>query len=468
MKLSSLVWSCSALTLVACGVKLPGGVTIPGGNNGGGSSATAPGGGTAPSPDAPPSQPVGNLAPYYAGLELAALYHLIHDERQSEIYDRAKAELGRDPLWQSPNPDPTWILDWRQKDWTNASENAEALTQAAFNRAWEASCVAEYAASRKTHADLAAKHGPELARVDGLTNYYERLAGYAALSAQFEADAVAAGLEPNKDPFGPVGFRVTILAHAVAFHRQSRHAWAEFPWQRFPAADRIRRDDGGRELTSDDAFERGRYCATVSSMGGLRTTPFTAIWGDGHMSAKRVAWPTVTGDERAHATRAKALVAAAQASLALDGAARVEVISKLYGLSAPPNEPKLAGFFDLKVTAIKGATATVTGTETDRYPYGCKVTNRIDRITDNGKIIYQQICKYGDHDYRLDAAVTFDELPPGVTLAVGDVLSFAADVEKDGHKRAKDSAAKKLDVRTMVLTGRHLHTVKRGKEALTW
>ena len=186
------------------------------------------------------------------------------------------------------------------------------------------------------------------------------------------------------------------------------------------------------------------------------------------MSAKRVAWPTVTGDERAHAARAKALVAEAQARLALKGAARVENIAKLYGLSAPPDEPKLAGFSDFKVTAIKGATATVTRSDTERYAYGCKLTNRIDRIDDNGKLIYQQNCKYGDHDYRIDAAVTFDELPPGLTLATGDVITFAADVEKDGHKRTKDSTAKKLDVRTMVLSGRHLPTVKRGKEALTW
>lgn len=475
MKLSSVALSLSLLSLSACGVKLPGGVSFPGGGKSGSSggpssdAAAAAAARPAPTPDTPPSKPVGDLGPYYAGLQLDALYHLINDERQDQIYERAKAELGRDKLWQSANPDPTWILFWRTNDWTNASENAEAMTQAAFNRAWESSCVKEAATSRQTHRELASKHGAELARVDGLTNYYERMAGYAALAAAFESDAAAAGLAIDKDPAGPVGFRVTILAHAIAFHNQSRQRWAEFPWSRFPTADRMRRDDSGaRELTDDDTFERARYCAAVSRRGGVTTTPFTSIWSEGHMSAQRVAWPTVTGDEKANRTRADQLAAEAQTGFATAAPARIETIEKLYGLSAPEGEPKLAGFRELEVTAVKGAMVKVSRTDRESYEYACRTTNRFDHFDDNGHAVYQQICKRGDRDYRLDAELTFEELPPGVTLQVGDVLTFAADVERDAHKQTKNSPARQSHLRTMVLTGRRLGAVVRGKAKLTW
>jgi hypothetical protein len=450
----------SALTLSACNL-----VQMPGGTSTGPSAPTA----AAPrNPDAPPSRPVGDLAQYYGSLKLAPLYHLINDEREDQIYERAKTDVGRDRLWQSPNPDPAWILMWRNQDWTNASDNAEAMTQAAFNRAWEASCVAEAASTRKVHTQLAGKMAPELVRVDGLANYYERMAGYVALAAQFEAEAGANGIAIDKDPSGPVGFRVTILTHAVAFHQQSRHAWSEFPWAKFPSAARVRRDDGGRELTDDAAFERARYCGTVAGRGGLTTTAFTRFWPDGHMSARRVMWPTVSGDERANKARAQTLVKETQAKLATKPGARVENIEKLFGLSAPGGEPKLAGFRDFKVTAVKGGTVKVTRSDTESYQYACRTTNRIDRIDDNNRVIYQQNCKWGAHDYRLDAELAFDELPPNVTLAVGDVINFEADVQKDTSKKLKDSPAKQEHIRTMVLAGRQLDRVQRGKDSLSW
>ncbi|MBK9034161.1 MAG: hypothetical protein IPL61_23350 [Myxococcales bacterium] len=458
---STIALSLSTLTLAACDMKLPGDVTLPGGTSSGGArSSGAPSTAAAPSPDAPPSKPVGDLAPYYSSLELAALYQLIANERQDQIYERAKAAVGRDLLWQSPNPDPTWILFWRTKDWTNASENAEAMTQAAFNRSWEQSCVAEFAASRKAHADAAARLAPELARVDGLTNYYERMAGYVAVAAQFEDAMTAAGLPIDKDPFGPVGFRATVIAHAVAFHNGSPHGWTAFPRDQFPALGQMR--DGTRELSDDVALERSSYCARVASRGGVATTPFTSIWSEGHMSASRVAWPTVTGDEGA--TRAKLAELTKRTSAQLEPRAqlRIENVEKTFGFGPPAEEPKLAGFREFKVTAVKGDVITATRTDAERYSYACRTTNRIDRIDDNGRLIYQQNCKSGEREFKLTVAATFAELPPGVTPTAGDVISFAADVDGDAKKVTKNSPAKQVTVRTFTATGRHLFKVKRG------
>ncbi|MEZ4403261.1 MAG: hypothetical protein R3B06_24765 [Kofleriaceae bacterium] len=466
MKLTLVAATLSTVLLATgCNVKLPGGARFPGSGGGGGSNA---GGGSSasgaepakgPSPDAAPSQPVGQLAPYYASLTLDVLYTRIAKEREDQIYDHAKTDVGRDALWKNPNPDPTWIKEWRQKDWTNASDNAEAMTQAAFNRAWEASCSAEFAATSKAHAEVAARFAPELARVDGLTNYYERMAGYAALAAQVEEAMTAASLPIDKDPSGPIGMRITVLEHAIAFHNQSRHAFVAFPTAQFPTADRIRK--AGRDRTDDAGFERARYCARVSDSGGITTTPFASIWSEGHMSARRVAWPTITGDERANRTRADALVAALQPRLETARELRVEAVSKDQGFSPPAEEPKLGGFYDYKVKAIKGDLVTVARDDWSSYDYACKTTNKIDRITDSGKLIYQLRCKTGRREWKVEAKVTFAELPPGVTLAVGDVLEFAADVEADAKKQVTNTPAKQVTTRALTLTGRHLRQVTR-------
>ncbi len=146
------------------------------------------------------------------------------------------------------------------------------------------------------------------------------------------------------------------------------------------------------------------------------------------MSARRVAWPTITGDESANAARAKSLVAAAAPALDAPGALRVEVVDRADGYTAPEGEPALAGFHNLKVAAVKGDVIALTRSQSASYSYACKTTNRIDRITDSGQLIYQQRCKFGEREWKLDAKLTFAELPPGVTIEAGDVLTFTSGV----------------------------------------
>lgn len=455
------------LSLAACGTKLPGGITIPGG--GGGSSGGGPAAATAaakPGEVAPPSVPQGALGSYYASLDHAALRPLFQNAAGDDIYEKAKADVGRDALWQSANPDPVWIKAWGQQDWTNASENAEVMYQAAFNRTWEAACATEAEATLAAHARLADEHGAELARVDGLTNYYERMAGYAALYERYEEAARSAGLAPEQAPFGPVGFRVEVLARAIAYHQGSTHGFVDFPWARFgAAAERTRKE--GRALTGDAGFERQAYCAVAATQGGRALSPFTSIIDGSNTKARKLAWPTVWGDEDAVKARLRTLREETGARLATRGGARVERVEKAYGVSFPEGEPKLASFQGFEVVSVSGAKLKVTRTDLEHYDYACKETNKIDRVED-GKIKYRVDCKTGKSTYELTAEVTFDELPPGLVLAKGDVLHFAADLEKSATKKTKDSAAAKHTVRTMTLTGRHLGGVTRGRDKLTW
>lgn len=446
----------SITTLSACGTKLPGGLTIPGGGGSAGNPAASSGGGGGG----------GALGAYYASLDHATLRPLFQNASGDDVYEKAKADVGREALWQSPNPDPEWIKAWGTQDWTNASENAEVMFQAAFNRSWDGACAAEADATFAAHARLAKAHAVELARVDALTNYYERMAGYAALFARFEEDARGAGLTPEQRPLGPVGFRVEILARAIAYHQASPHGFVEFPWDRFgAAAERTRKD--GRALTADAAFERHAYCAAAASQGGRELPPFTSIIDGSNTRARKLAWPTVWGDEDAVKARTRKLREDTARTLATRGGARVERVEKAFGVSFPEGEPKLASFQAFTVDAARGPDVMVSRTDVEHYDYACRETTKIDRIED-GKIRYRVDCKTGKATYHLVADVRFAELPPGLTLAKGDVIYFYADLDQSTLKKIKDTAAHRHTGRKMTLTGRHLAAVTRGRDKLTW
>jgi hypothetical protein len=468
--LSALLFvALSSVSTTACVAKLPG-MTLPGGKTVGGGEV----GGVTTESVAKTIGPMRGvkkeLVAYYQKLDLPTLHHLLFDSRRDDIYEKAKTDVGRDVLWQSGNPDPTWIKVWGTKDWSAASGNAETLMQAAFNRRWEAGCTAEYKTSRAAHAKLAKELAAELDAVDGTGNHYARMAGYVTLAAKFEAAAADAGLDARKDPFGPSGFRVTILQHAVAYHQGSRASYQAFPWAQFPLAREVR--EHGRPLTDDGAFELQAYCGSVSSNGGLGVPTFGSLWGDSHASNRNVAWPTVTGDVKAVAAKTKELVAAAGKTLEHDGDLRIGSIDRVGSVSANEKEPKLAHFSDFVVSAVSragdGAKVTLGRKQSDTYSYACKETRKLERIEDDGRLVYQQKCKYGVTNYTQTATVTFAELPPGFAFAKGDKVDFTADVDKDDSKKTKNTPARVEWNRKLVATARVLGTVERGKQKLTF
>jgi len=479
---ASLFLAVSSLSL-ACGAKLPGGMSIPGGgaaaaaskvasgDDGPAAVVTGPAAGSASSSAddsgsidmSQPDRPVKKeLVAYYQKQDHKALFALL-EGRRDDIYEKVKADIGRDLLWQSGNPDPAWITDWKTRDWSYASGNAEALVQGAFNRTWEAACKAEFDQAWAAHGKLAAQFQPELAAVDKEPNHYARMAGYVALAKKFEDAARAAGLDARKDPFGPSGFRITIARHAVAYHQGSRAAYTSFPWSAFPLADDLA--DDGRELTGDVAFERQAYCGAAARGGGLGITRYTLA-----VAGKATVSPTVWGDEDAIAAKVKALTEASKKALTTPSGVRLPLITSLGGLTFDEREPKLAaledGTIDTVTPAGAGVTVTIVRKSAETYSYACKETNKVDHIDDDGRIVYRSNCKYGDKTYTLTAKVTFAELPPGLSLAKGDSISFTADVNKDDSKKVKDTAAKVDWVRTMDLTGRLVTAVKRGGKSL--
>ena len=463
----------SILSLAACGVKLPGGLKVatpamPGtaaaGNSGSGLAATTTE--TAASTIGPSRKVDKKLVAYYQSLDQATLHTLLFDRARDEIYEQAKADVGRDLLWQSGNPDPTWIKVWNTKDWSYASQNAETMMQAAFNRTWEDGCKAGYAKTRAAHDALAAQFAPELAAVDALPNHYARRAGYVALAVKYEEAATAAGLDPSRDPIGAGGFRVVILQHAVAHHAASPRAYASFDWDAFPQARDVR--ERGRTFTSDAAFELAAYCGAAADHGAYALASFGSLWGSGHASNATVAWPTVWGDQDAIEGRVKQLVAEAGKALEIRDGLRIGVVRDAEGIDFADEEPKLArveeATIDKVTPAGDGVKLAISRKRSESFAYNCRETRQIDRIEDDGRIVYRSTCKYGDKTFSLQATVTFAELPPGLALAKGDVITFTGDVDADASKKVKDTASKIAYVRTTALTGRVLErATRKGK-----
>lgn len=464
MKRSTTALLLSLVVSAAACSKLPG-VSLPGGGSGqaaavGDSAAAASDGAAAASDAARPVRP--ELRAYYQQLDHRSLYELLRNGPSDGSYELAQAEVGRDVLWQSGNPDPTWITSWRTDDNSYARANAAALVQAAFNRSWQEACSAEFATGYASHRALVAKLGPELDKIDRLRSHYARMAGYIALAQQFERAATAAGLDATRDPFGPSGLRVTILARAVAYHRTSPAAYAAFPWSSFGAvADATR--DHGRELGADEAFERQAYCAQAAAAGGLTVTAYI-----GRESG--AADPTVWGDREAVARTVAGQLAAHRKTFAVADAIRIPTIELVGGLTFHDREPTLALLTEGTVEAVSrsgdGATLTVTRKKLESYTYACKATSTVEGVGDDGRVRYKQSCKSGDKHYALTAKVTFADLPPGLTLAKGDVVTFSADVIKDASKKVTDTAAKVEWVRNLELTGRLLIAAKRGATPL--
>lgn len=465
--LSALLFVALTSVTAACG-KLPGGLKIPGAGSvptpttSGGHAATTVE--TAAETIGPERKVDPKLVAYYQQQDLQALHDLLLNSARDDIYEKAKADVGRDLLWQSGNPDPTWIKVWNTKDWSYASGNAETLMQASFNRSWEAACKAEFAKTRAAHTKLAETFAPELTAVDAIGNHYARRAAYAALAARYEAAATSAGLDVRKDPFGPSGFRIAILQHAIAYHQGSRQSYASFPWSDFPLVREMQAR--GRAFTDDAAFEQQAYCGRAASGGGLGIPSFGSLWGGGHASERNVAWPTVWGDDEAVETRVKALAADAGKALTARDGLRIAVLDDVGGLSFATEEPKLTSISDVVVDSVApaggGVKLTLSRKRSSSYDYACKETRKIDRIDDDGRIIYRRVCKTGERSVTLKATASFDELPPGVTLAKGDILSFTADVEKDDSKKVKDTAPRVDWVRTTTLTGRILTSASRS------
>ncbi len=403
------------------------------------------------------------LVAYYQKLDHKKLFRLL--ARDPKLSETIETEIGRDLLWQSGNPDPTWIKVWGTNSWANASRNAETLAQAAFNRTWEAACQAEFEQTRTAHARLTTQFAPELAAVDATGNHHARMAGYIALAARFEEAAAAAGLDVRKDPFGPSGFRIAIAQHAVAYHQGSRASYTTFPWGQFALADSMR--EWGRLLSDDEAFERQAYCSTASENGGLLITGFTAIWSEGnHAAWSNVAWPTVWGDESAVKAKVKEQIAAVGASLEVKSGISVDDVHRVAPIRFHEREPRLAAFSGFKVEAVSpagaGVKVTLSRLTVDKVEYGCKKTREVIGIQ-YGRFIYRHVCKTGEEAYALAATVSFDELPPGVTLAKGDEIDFTADVTRDDIKKVKDTAAKVAWTRKLEAEGRLLGDVTRSK-----
>ncbi len=381
-----------------------------------------------------------------------------------EIFSAVGVKSGFNPRRSMKNPEPKWILDWDALELTD--ETKTAIVQAAVNRTWTAKVHADYAAYRKAWKTIEDDARPKLASIMAGQGYYARAQALAELLAEVRQRAEAAKALYDASPtVGKVGLLDDIVRAMAQVHREAKvpfllddYAVAhQIDWQGFA--------EHGRPFAADDAVERDLFTLAAQKMGTFDTPPLPVLFAYGK-GLKAVRWPT--SDERDAETKA------ARASLVAESAAAKTVelpkrLSALFTGDGPdPADPKLrwlgeaADYTPITVESVasRGEGAEVELATTYEYstPYDCKTTNQIERIDDNGGVHYVRDCKYKHNKRQHRLTVQFAELPPGLELEKGDLVTLYADLE---DKRERGEKV------TYRMTARALVSVKRdGKDVV--
>jgi hypothetical protein len=214
---------------------------------------------------------------------------------------------------------------------------------------------------------------------------------------------------------------------------------------------------------SEDAIERDMFVAYSQTNGNLETHALPEMSESGHAFAA-VKWPTEKKAAAAKQATAKAIEANAAALAPKVKMARVpSLFNGDFGVSPdaklrwidPTDSGSAAKWSPLVVMKVSAATVELE-TKADRmFPYGCKDTNQLD-TTGSGRTFVQD-CKYKHEIVKHTLSVTFAELPDGIELKKGDVVTLWGDLESS--KETKTAVRR-------VITARGLGSVKRGADVV--
>ena len=381
------------------------------------------------------------------------------------------AKVDKKGFGTAQNPDPAWIVGWKNTDWTNAEENAALALQAAANRTWIDACGKDYAAFRAADAKIAAQFRPELDKLAKEPNWYVASKGFVELAKKVQAARIDAKLGATKDSFriqGDVGFGFEVAAAAVAYQKGSTHNFtttANRAFSKVFASPRLAKE--GRAFSSDDAFEKDTYCAQAAERGTptLVKLPIVVQTDQQHRGVK---WPEVTKEEVQKTLRKKeeTLRTEGSAKLELPNGIRIPHIQRVEGADYDKSGLKIATLDGFKVVKVTATGLEIAKEEVSHFDYAC-TKGKINGINSDGKFTHDMNCKEGKDSFHLKATIAVSELPPGFAFKAGDEIEFYGEIKTDVTKNGKKAVSGSDFSRTITGDLRHLTAVKRdGKSAL--
>ncbi len=395
------------------------------------------------------------------------------------LFGKFGIPTGYNPKMHIANPDTEWIPQWDSLQLTD--ESRVAVCQAAINKSWTAKCHADFSEYRAAWKKIETEARPELQKLSRPGNYYARASGLAALMERVEKQAAdAKALYPAG--YGPanVGIQSEIVAAMVDLHREAKR---EFLTAEYLAGHKINLADyreRGRAF-ADDEVERDLFCSAAQKSGTQNGTPKLPVMFEMGKGLQVVRWP-VQNDREAVIKKARTALLAAtgpklvtrevKAASLTNGSLPEAADAKLYWVFAEEGQSGLDSDSPFKVKSVKalaggGVTAEIENLRVRTLPYDCRSTNKVDRIDDNGRVIYQQICKYQRVEHTRLITAQIPELPTGVELKAGDLVGFYGDLMSRKESTVSSTPPKKVTRETFTFTVRHLDRVKRAGKVLT-
>lgn len=356
----------------------------------------------------------------------------------SEYKDAGTYVYYFNPRRAMENPDSTWLTGWNalpsDEHANEADKVYKALVLAAGNRTWVDRCHADFDAIAK-EADAA--YGKTKSAIDKARSSSDVYARINALIALREATEKTDGGDYVSNYVNKVG---SLYDVEVALKKAFDESGRDYLYAIEGFAPRA-----GAALRPRDTLEKERdmYCLRAYSSGTSRTPEAVQKPGSAYFDGGATAVKAVFDDEERAALEKgrEDLESRAVASLTPGAFQKVGVESVADGKGEIPGHPKLAYFErdKLPITKVKkdGHKWVVELTRHDEgtFPYDCVQTNRISQILDDGTIVYQEICKDGKETWDVSITVTISDLPEGVTLEVGDEITFYGKVLSRTEKK---------------------------------
>ncbi len=385
------------------------------------------------------------------------------------LFDKGGVPSGYNPV-RDPKIaelDPTWLPGTAKLKLTD--ETREAIVQAAVNRTWAGQCKSDYKSFRAGWKTIEDKYRPELEMLRKEKNYYRAVTGLMSLMGDVLQEGERAKLTlRGEHPHQWTGLKFEIYGAIVEAHRG-----ADRLFYLDAKLDRVK--DMARALASfgrsfkDDAFEETVFCANAQTLGTHKMGPLMIVT-ERDTSTAAVLWPYSKEKRKELKAELTKLQAASAAALKLGRRESIVLLADHVSPGGTHNQKgKLIQAKGFTVTKIKrdgmNVELTATLTEKSAFSYGCTRSNRVDRVTDGGVVLYEQNCQTGTSEDTKIVQVTIADLPASVSIAKGDLITVFGNVVTFTEKEAK-TASSKTHTRNYVLKGKHLSDVLHEKKAV--
>ncbi len=343
------------------------------------------------------------------------------------------------------NPDPKWILEWRQP--LNQEDAKTIIAQAAINRTWLAKAELDFAAWWSKLEPLYNAQRDAIAGIEASKdNHYGKIQALLTLWANTKASATAAGLGTS------YALQVQVAHAAERILRAADASFAMYELLIAIGADTTFAKNAQSFTSKEDAFAQFVVRAQNWEMEHVTGTPHLPVLEHSDRTKAAVRWPLAADQEQQVVAAREKTTAAAAAMYAkhADWASVDSVEEPTTDVWIGGGEADNVGNGKTvkKVSAVSAAGFTLTGFDNRMEPYNCKggVVQNLDGSLERG-----QNCQYRQNNTKLVIVVKAADVP--VKLQVGDAVSLVG-------ARTKRTASGK--VVTADVTARYIYKVERN------